>query len=408
MSIVARHQLPNDAWCRAGCKPPRTNEEARRRRPSAASALTAAVCLFAAAAIAQPPPPPSPGCDPKTTLSIKTGVNESTNGLLPLNGPDVTWTVIADPLPGTTEPRPATVIQANPAWSTIPGTQWIGPDTTLGGAVNGVYKYKTCFCLKPAFGKATLNVSLLADDKAEVFLNDVSIGTTPPAKFVNPPATFTTSDPQLLVPGINCIRVDVTNSFGVATGLDLAATVTTANPGVVPPNCCEGGSTVTGLKWQDLNGDGVKQSGELPLANWVIQLSNGQSAVTDSNGNYYFFNVPPGTYTLSEVQQNGWQRIFPPGGTHSVTVVAGQSVVGKNFGNRPCPRCNDQTSIFIPVGPGSATACTRICCKKGETFFNNSCGCGCYAPKIGTEVEPVATPSFERSALAPVCENAAS
>jgi hypothetical protein len=79
-------------------------------------------------------------------------------------------------------------------------------------------------------------------------------------------------------------------------------------------------SGIQGTKWNDLNGNGVKDAGEPGLAGWTIyidQNNNGKldsgekSTTTDANGNYSFTNLEPGTYTLAEVQRPGWQQTSP-------------------------------------------------------------------------------------------------
>src|SRR5207237_1422320 len=65
------------------------------------------------------------------------------------------------------------------------------------------------------------------------------------------------------------------------------------------------GVTISGLLFQDSNGDGVQQAGEPGLSSWTVYLdANGNgtldtgetTATTDSNGNYAFANLGPGTY----------------------------------------------------------------------------------------------------------------
>jgi Ca2+-binding RTX toxin-like protein len=77
---------------------------------------------------------------------------------------------------------------------------------------------------------------------------------------------------------------------------------------------------IHGMKWNDIDGDGVKDAGENGLPGWIIyldsntngQLDNGEiSTITDANGNYQFTNLRPGIYTVAEVQQPGWQQTFP-------------------------------------------------------------------------------------------------
>ena len=79
-------------------------------------------------------------------------------------------------------------------------------------------------------------------------------------------------------------------------------------------------ATITGVKWHDLDRDGVKDESEPNLADWTIYLDDNQngeldedelSDVTDANGNYSFTNLEPGVYTVAEVLQPGWRQTFP-------------------------------------------------------------------------------------------------
>jgi hypothetical protein len=70
--------------------------------------------------------------------------------------------------------------------------------------------------------------------------------------------------------------------------------------------CCDSTGTLGGLKWNDLNGDGICQVNEPKLANWTINLSNGWTATTDAFGYYFFTNVSPGSYTVTETPKAGW------------------------------------------------------------------------------------------------------
>ena len=94
--------------------------------------------------------------------------------------------------------------------------------------------------------------------------------------------------------------------------------------------------SISGMKFNDLDGDGVKDPGEPGMANWTIRLSgNGVSreAVTDENGRYSFKRLRAGTYTVSEVQQDGWEQTYPAAGSHVVELSARESVTGIDFGN---------------------------------------------------------------------------
>ena len=83
-----------------------------------------------------------------------------------------------------------------------------------------------------------------------------------------------------------------------------------------------GGGGIEGDKWNDLNGNGVRDAGEPTLPGWRIYLdANGNGQLdpgeqyqdTDVNGHYAFV-VAPGTYTVREVLQSGWIQTFPGAG----------------------------------------------------------------------------------------------
>jgi len=84
--------------------------------------------------------------------------------------------------------------------------------------------------------------------------------------------------------------------------------------GNVPYTC------LYGHKWNDLNGDGVHQDNEPGLAGWTIHVVGERNdgvpvdmtLLTDQDGYWATcFNILPGTYTVSEVLQEGWTPTTP-------------------------------------------------------------------------------------------------
>ncbi|MEP6496346.1 SpaA isopeptide-forming pilin-related protein [Microcoleus vaginatus ZQ-A4] len=100
-------------------------------------------------------------------------------------------------------------------------------------------------------------------------------------------------------------------------------------------------STISGQKFNDLNNNGVKDAGELGLANWQIFLDSinpdglfqqGEpTTITDAAGNYTLRDIPAGTYQVREVQQNGWTQTTP--NPAPVTVNPPNNITGIDFGN---------------------------------------------------------------------------
>jgi hypothetical protein len=92
-------------------------------------------------------------------------------------------------------------------------------------------------------------------------------------------------------------------------------------------------ATLSGHKFDDSNVDGAWTEGEEGLPEWGIQLSNGEEALTGSDGSYSF-TVKPGTYEVTEHLRSGWRQTSPGGaGSFEYTVVSGQTVNGIDFGN---------------------------------------------------------------------------
>ena len=166
-------------------------------------------------------------CEPEDLAkNADTGVDDSGN-LIPTGNDDVDWNVTVDASGGTV-PRPATVINPNSAWLTIPGTKWIAASYT---GPNGEYRYEHCFCLDKYFSDAQLNVQLRADDRADVLLNGVLIGSTPPTYSFNMPVptTINVTNQSLFQVGENCIELVVRNTHGVVTGVNAAVSYSATN-----------------------------------------------------------------------------------------------------------------------------------------------------------------------------------
>ncbi len=108
-------------------------------------------------------------------------------------------------------------------------------------------------------------------------------------------------------------------------------------------------ASVSGIIWEDFNGDGNVDFNEHAISGVTVMLSGTDSqgnavsltAVTDSDGSYAFRDLQPGTYTISETQPTGWTAeaalagsLGGTAGTNaisSVTLDAGQDGFNYNF-----------------------------------------------------------------------------
>ena len=103
----------------------------------------------------------------------------------------------------------------------------------------------------------------------------------------------------------------------------VTTTVTTTATTSPTPTPTPGCGTISGMKWNDLNGNGQKDTGEPGLSGWIIQIYEKlgddwifvTSTTTGSGGMYIASGLqyhPANQYLVKEIVQPGWQRTFPP------------------------------------------------------------------------------------------------
>ncbi len=149
----------------------------------------------------------------------------------------------------------------------------------------------------------------------------------------------TNSDWNSMLSNITQLRfsIDPTSYQGERFGFD---NICLSNTGDCTPPPMFG--SLCGMKFNDLNGNGVKDSLETGIQNWIINLKYQNAAgfitltdTTDINGNFCFDSLQSGgTYTVSEVNESGWQQTFPASpGTYTITLASGQHIDTLNFGN---------------------------------------------------------------------------
>ena len=127
---------------------------------------------------------------------------------------------------------------------------------------------------------------------------------------------------------------------GGGAGINITLTAGQNATGFLFGNQAAAPASISGVKFNDANGNGVRDTGEPGLAGVSIQLKtpSGQTllATTDSTGAFSFTGLAAGAYVLSEVVPAGYTQTAPPSpGTFTVTLVAGQNATGFLFGNTP-------------------------------------------------------------------------
>jgi VCBS repeat-containing protein len=110
------------------------------------------------------------------------------------------------------------------------------------------------------------------------------------------------------------LRIAVANNqFFLFGGVDDVQLVSSTQPPA---------GTVSGVKFNDLDGNGVRDPGEPGLPGWTVyadlndnrQLDAGEPfTVTGADGSYTL-TLPPGSYVVREVLQAGWRQTAPGGG----------------------------------------------------------------------------------------------
>ena len=117
--------------------------------------------------------------------------------------------------------------------------------------------------------------------------------------------------------------VTVTRTSGMALGADTHQV--TVEAGVV-----------SGTVFNDLNGNGIQDAGELGISGVTIELLNSdgtdvETVATDGDGGYRFNDVNPGSYTVRETDPDGYASTT--GNSVPVSVAAGGSATA-NFGDQ--------------------------------------------------------------------------
>ncbi len=106
-------------------------------------------------------------------------------------------------------------------------------------------------------------------------------------------------------------------------------------PLIIAPTTTTG--SISGFKFNDINGNGTWDPVEPGLANWTIVLTMPDGSnitnTTNTDGFYRFSNLSAGNYTIEEILKPGWVRTFPSVSVRNITILKGENLIDIDFGN---------------------------------------------------------------------------
>jgi hypothetical protein len=104
-------------------------------------------------------------------------------------------------------------------------------------------------------------------------------------------------------------------------------------------------NSISGLVFNDINGNGIFDQDDSGLVNWKIRLNGDKvdSTLTNQLGFYSFTHLDTGIYEVTEEPAQGWVSTLPVGGIYpNIHIAQGSNVAGKNFGNFKLGNINGQ------------------------------------------------------------------
>ncbi|WP_287155603.1 SdrD B-like domain-containing protein, partial [Candidatus Solincola tengchongensis] len=110
--------------------------------------------------------------------------------------------------------------------------------------------------------------------------------------------------------------------------------------------------SISGHKYEDLDGDGVHDPGEPAVPGVTVELWQDGAKVADTitgeDGGYSFQELEPGTYTVKEVLCDCWTPTNPADGSHDgVQVDAGQEITGVDFLNKRTECLKGKVEVLV-------------------------------------------------------------
>ena len=146
-----------------------------------------------------------------------------------------------------------------------------------------------------------------------------------------------------IAPGSYTVREVLLSGDTFTTASSLTATVTSGGTTSGENFGNYGAITLSGNVFDDVNGNGVKDTGDNGMSGWVVYCdlnndgkfeSNENNKTTDSNGNFEFVSLTAGTYTIRIYPKTGYTETAPAAMYYTVTLAPGVPV-SISFGEHP-------------------------------------------------------------------------
>jgi hypothetical protein len=147
------------------------------------------------------------------------------------------------------------------------------------------------------------------------------------------------------------------------------------------PTPLPGTGSVAGQVWDDLDGDGMRDPGEPPLAGAEVRAQNLDTAATssslsDASGNYRIPGLAPAVYRVTAIPPAGY--VVTSQSSYDVAIMSGVVVV-LDFGARsqPTPTPTATTEPILDISNAQNVVCGGV--YSGDTFnkTNNVSSYGC-------------------------------
>nr|MCH9647210.1 carboxypeptidase regulatory-like domain-containing protein [Deltaproteobacteria bacterium] len=132
--------------------------------------------------------------------------------------------------------------------------------------------------------------------------------------------------------------------------------------------------------WEDLNGDGSQDVGEVGINNVTVNLLDGgaiviDTQVTSGDGNYLFSGLPAGSYTVvvdATTLPGGLAQTFDLDGLAtanqaSLVLGDGENNALVDFGYGPCGECDGKVTELTLQYLGSSAANIEVVARRGPT-----------------------------------------